>query len=101
MRIHCKTVVKQESEEDVRYTMTWKNSVCTENHHYVIDGKLNSRPADTEGTITQKSVEFTSNIYPKNPGNSLKSTKPIVINCNLNKIWIAPIQLTSFFFILY
>ena len=52
-------VSKQESEDDeddVRYNMTWKNSACSENHHYVIQGKF---------SMTRN---FTSHIYPKNPG---------------------------------
>ena len=39
--------------------MTWKNSVCSENHHYVIHGRLHWRK---EG-----GMEFTSHIYPKKP----------------------------------
>ena len=66
MRCHYKKVVKQESEEDARYTMTWKNSRCTENHHYVIEGKLSA------------TVEFTSQIYPTNPGIIMKSLEVIV-----------------------
>ena len=52
-------VSKQESEDngdDVRYNMTWKNSACRENHHYVIEGKF---------SMTRN---FISYIYPNHPG---------------------------------
>ena len=59
MRIHLIKVVKHESEEE-RYIMTWKNSICTENHHYVVHGKFYWNDDNR--------VEFTSHIYPRNPG---------------------------------
>ena len=60
--ISLQKVEKQESEkegEEEIYTMTWKNSVCSENHHYVIKGKFHFKK--------ENSMEFTSDIYPKNP----------------------------------
>ena len=60
--ISLQKVVKQESEgqaADERYIMTWKNSICSENHHYVIEGKFHCKK--------ENKMEFTSHIYPKNP----------------------------------
>ena len=47
-----------------RFIMKWTNSVCADNHHYVIQGKLN-------GWGSEPFYKFTSKIYLKTPGNNL------------------------------
>ena len=49
--------------ESERFILKWTNSICAEDHHYVIQGKLNGWGSD--------SIDFTSKTFLKTPGNTL------------------------------
>ena len=53
--------------ESERFVMKWTNSICAENHHYVIQGKLDSWDGNKR---IPNNIDFTSKTYLKTPGNN-------------------------------
>ena len=51
--------VNDSSDTKEKFEITWNNSDCKENHHYVIKGRLSVHGSDN--------ITFIANIYPKSP----------------------------------